>query len=273
MGFALILPLMMTEAPNSQYPAAGNPSNTTEINTTKKMLFLKKLISGKALPEFIIVAALLLISSGVILLADIDLALLDKVFTHEQRWIYRDIEPWRFLYDYGALPGVIIGIGGACVFLLSFLFSGLRPCRKKALFLMLVLILGTGGSVTALKSFTDRPRPRHVETFNGDRKFAPIFPVGAGPGNSFPSGHAAIAFYVISPFFLYRDRRRGVALLFLIGGLTYGAFMGAARMAQGGHFLSDIIWSGGLVYLAGWFFYHILNISEEDKAWGPEPGG
>jgi membrane-associated PAP2 superfamily phosphatase len=35
----------------------------------------------------------------------------------------------------------------------------------------------------------------------------------------------------------------------LWGGLVYGCIMGMARIIQGGHFLSDVLWSAGFVYL------------------------
>jgi membrane-associated phospholipid phosphatase len=31
------------------------------------------------------------------------------------------------------------------------------------------------------------------------------------------------------------------------GALTYGSLLGATRIIQGGHFLSDVLWSGSLM--------------------------
>jgi membrane-associated PAP2 superfamily phosphatase len=70
-------------------------------------------------------------------------------------------------------------------------------------------------------------------------------------GQSFPSGHAATAFYLLTPFFIFRRHARARAVGFLVLGLSYGALMGYARMVQGDHFASDVLWSLGFVYLTG----------------------
>ncbi|MCF6187602.1 MAG: phosphatase PAP2 family protein, partial [Desulfobulbaceae bacterium] len=68
---------------------------------------------------------------------------------------------------------------------------------------------------------------------------------------SFPSGHASIAFYTLGPWFILREKRRKAAAVFLFFGIGFGAAVGLARMLQGGHFLSDVLWAGGIVYLVG----------------------
>ena len=71
------------------------------------------------------------------------------------------------------------------------------------------------------------------------------------PNSSFPSGHASIAFYWMAPGFVLANRQRRLSLGFFAGGTAYGLAMGAIRIAQGGHFLSDVIWAGAIVYLTG----------------------
>lgn len=41
------------------------------------------------------------------------------------------------------------------------------------------------------------------------------------------------------------------AWLLLWLGMICGVLMGIVRMAQGGHFATDLLWAGGLVYLLG----------------------
>jgi lipid A 4'-phosphatase len=48
--------------------------------------------------------------------------------------------------------------------------------------------------------------------------------------------------------------------LFLILGIVLGCMMGMARIVQGGHFASDVIWSGGLVYLTAAFIFYVMNL-------------
>jgi lipid A 4'-phosphatase len=90
-----------------------------------------------------------------------------------------------------------------------------------------------------------------TENLGGDKEFLPILSRGENiksDCNSFPSGHAAVGFYLMTPaFFLYRRHHRWAAA-FLFFGVAGGAIMGIARMAAGGHFVSDIIWAGAIVY-------------------------
>jgi len=240
-------------------------------------------IKKKDLVELSAVLGILFLISLVILLADLDIVLQEKFFDQDQGWIHGNAFIWSLLYDHGPKPGLALGIGGFLVFVLSFFAAGFAKYRKKALFLALVLIFGTGLLVEAFKGSTARPRPRHVEVFQGEKEFMPVFSVKQ-PGNedrfspgqravavlnrfingtgshSFPSGHAAIAFFLMAPFFVLRDSRTGPAILFLAVGISYGLLMGCARMAQGGHFFSDVIWAGGLVYITCWLFYHVLDI-------------
>ena len=81
---------------------------------------------------------------------------------------------------------------------------------------------------------------------------SPISPGGnqgiIGGGKSFPSGHAAMGYVLVLGTCLVSPRRspwlRG---LVLGGALAYGSLLGATRVIQGGHFLSDVLWSGSLM--------------------------
>ena len=239
-----------------------------------KWLSFSNLLNRKSLAEIIIPAAFLISVSLIIVITNLDLILQKHFFVQDKGWIYEENILWNLLYDYGAFPGLVLGFGAAAVFLLSFYNLRFRLYRKRALFLILVLFFGgwflihvfKEGIGPVFQDGMDRPRPRHVEVFEGDREYLPLFIRGEdGSGKSFPSGHAAIAFYLISPFFVLRDQNRNLACVFLIGGTAYGLFMGVARMVQGGHFLSDVIWSGGFVYLSCWFFYHLLDLEKEAR--------
>src|SRR5260221_13483234 len=65
-----------------------------------------------------------------------------------------------------------------------------------------------------------------------------------------------MGFYLVSFAFLVRDpRRRRIAEGAVIAA---GALLGVARMAQGGHFLSDVVFSGFLVYATSWLLYRAI---------------
>jgi membrane-associated PAP2 superfamily phosphatase len=156
---------------------------------------------------------------------------------------------------------LIIGFGGLFLGLLGLIWHRLKPWSGAGLFLIGVLALGPGLLVNViLKQNWCRPRPYQIIEFGGDRQFVPVLSMGnSGIVGSFPSGHAAIGFYLFVPGFLLCSRHRIWMYVFIMLGLASGLLLGFGRMAQAAHFPSDIIWSGGVVYLSGWLLYRILT--------------
>ena len=77
-------------------------------------------------------------------------------------------------------------------------------------------------------------------------------------GNSFPCGHCSIAF-VFSAFYLLWRRRHPVwAWGMLSGSTVLGLSIGMSRMAAGGHFLSDVLWSAVLTWMVLLVLYWLV---------------
>jgi membrane-associated PAP2 superfamily phosphatase len=161
--------------------------------------------------------------------------------------------PWTFLYHYGPIPAFVLAGAALAGLVAGFFVHKLAGCRKKTIFILLFLAIGPGLVVNVLlKDQLGRPRPREVVEFGGSDQYTPCWQLGtAGKNSSFPSGHAAVAFFMIAPWFVLRDEKYGVAVGFLVFGMSLGTLVGIARILQGGHFVSDVIWSGGLIYLVG----------------------
>ncbi|HEX5515713.1 MAG TPA: phosphatase PAP2 family protein [Gammaproteobacteria bacterium] len=122
-----------------------------------------------------------------------------------------------------------------------------RLSRRVIAYLFAVLLLGPGLLVNeVLKNHMDRARPRQITMFGGDKEFTPaLVPADQCERNcSFVSGHAAIGFYLSALAWVAGRRRR-----WLLGGIALGGLVGLCRMAQGGHFLSDIVFAFWSVYL------------------------
>lgn len=163
-----------------------------------------------------------------------------------------DIPPWNWIYRLGVYPAFVIGVGGAVIAAGTWLLGRWPLTQRSGLFLAFLLALGPGLVVNAgLKNFWGRPRPYEVREFGGPRRFLQVGEIGAvaSSNSSFPSGHAAVAFYLLAPAFLVPPRRRGLMIALFAIGVGYGLCMGLTRVVQGGHFVSDVLWSGGMVYL------------------------
>ncbi len=119
----------------------------------------------------------------------------------------------------------------------------------------LSLILGPGVIVNSvLKDHWDRARPRTVEVFGGTQKFTPAWVVTnqCSRNCSFTSGHAAAGFAFLVGHFVAKTR------LWLYLGLFFGLSIGLTRVAVGAHFLSDVLFSGVVVYLVAALMASIL---------------
>lgn len=121
---------------------------------------------------------------------------------------------------------------------------------RRAVVLACAMALGVGALVNyALKQHSGRPRPVDTTLFGGAAGFQPALSFGGTCSRncSFVSGHAATGF-VLMAWGLWgaaSTRRR-----WLWRGLLAGAVVGAGRVMQGGHFLSDIVFAGLAIYLA-----------------------
>lgn len=157
--------------------------------------------------------------------------------------------PWWPLYV--ALVPVVYAIAAIVLLVaLANLVLGRRwlgLTRRVAAFILLSLALGPGLVVEfGLKDHWGRARPRDLVEFGGEARFTPAYlPSEECASNcSFVSGHAAMAFYFLTFALLAPApwRRPAVVAVLLFGCLT-----GAMRVAQGAHFVSDVIASGFLV--------------------------
>jgi lipid A 4'-phosphatase len=189
---------------------------------------------------------------GLCTVTDIDLAVSARFYNPAapHPWFLGATPPWIWLYHYGECPAILMAVGAALVCLGSLRWPALVAYRRNCLVLVLAVTLGPGVLVNGLvKPLWGRPRPRQVVQFGGSQPYRPWWqPGGPGAGNSLPSGHASMGYVLVAGAMLIPCRcrfwPRGLALA---GALTYGTLLGMARIVQGGHFVSDVAWSGGLM--------------------------
>lgn len=117
----------------------------------------------------------------------------------------------------------------------------LRVTRPLALYVLLSLALGPGLVVNVVfKDHWGRPRPSTIQEFGGPNTYVPpMIPSRQCDDNcSFASGHGALGFWPFALALLAPPRWRRAAVA---AALAFGVVVGTVRIAQGGHFLSDVV--------------------------------
>lgn len=195
-----------------------------------------------------------------------------------QRLFYRPEDPagpwpvaqeplFNFLFHVVPFLTVVLALGAVAILLGARLWAVLHRWRLSAVFILLGLVVGPGLVVNAIfKDHWGRDRPRHVETLGGQNAYQPPLVLNeAGQGKSFPCGHCSVAFLLAGFWLLWRRRYPRVALIALAASVTLGALVGMARMAAGGHFLSDVLWSAWLTWLVLLvLYYFVLRIPDRE---------
>jgi lipid A 4'-phosphatase len=121
--------------------------------------------------------------------------------------------------------------------------------RRRMLAWLLMAVLGLGLVVDwGLKDNVGRPRPEQLQVFGNSKPFVPAFELSThcDVNCGFVSGHAAAGFSLMTwgIWSAWPRRKR-----WLVIGTVAGLFIGSVRIMQGGHFLSDVIFSGWAVWL------------------------
>jgi len=228
---------------------------------------MNKPANNQFLKDFLLIFFLLISGTFFIWLTDFDMWSQKRLFSVDNGWIYGNNQPWKFLYHYGNIPALIVSIGSLILFTVSFYRRKIAVYRKKLLYLVLVMIIGPGLLINAVfKDNWGRPRPRHLTQFGGTEKYHQVWETGENSrGKSFPCGHASMGFYLVVFYFLLKGKKPTSANLVLILSIVYGTLIGFARMTQGGHFASDVLWSFGMTYLTALFLYKPLSSVLEDN--------
>jgi lipid A 4'-phosphatase len=156
-----------------------------------------------------------------------------------------------------------------------------RLDRKALIFIVAATAIGPGIIVnTVLKDHWGRARPAQIEAFGGIKHFTPApLPADQCARNcAFVSGHAALGFSLVSFALLLpagRARRNAIAVA-----LAFGGLVGLGRIAAGGHFLSDVVDAGLIVFGVSWLLHRWLVMYDgfaQVTAWTHElsqtPGG
>ncbi len=126
--------------------------------------------------------------------------------------------------------------------------SRFRSLRPLALAVVILALLEPLIITQSLKFFWGRVRFRNLAADFSN--FTPFFlPAGIGTGQSFPSGHVAMAFVPVPlAFYLSAVGSRTAAYAWALT-LAYGLAVAWGRILAGAHYLTDCVFSAGLSLL------------------------
>lgn len=132
---------------------------------------------------------------------------------------------------------------------------------KTAIYILICFLLAPGLMVNSiLKEEWGRARPAQIQEFGGNALFQSAWKISqqCSTNCSFVCGDCSMVFALFAFVPLCRRRALATALVSLAG-----LSMGFLRLGAGGHFLSDVLMSGLIVYLVEaavyWAFYQQLR--------------
>ena len=215
--------------------------------------------------SFFLLLFAMILATSLCVFANVDIRAASLFYQAGLGFSVGKLQPWDFLYRYGEFPAFAMGTVALLFVVAGYLKPSLASFRRQALFISLLLIIAPGVLTNLVfKDHWGRPRPRQVDIFGGSMPFHQPWQPGPAPKNaSFPAGHPTVAFYLSAPYFILREKKRRQALFWLWGGIIYGIIMGLARVIQGGHFVTDVIWSAGFVYLTAMVLASIMRLDAE----------
>jgi membrane-associated PAP2 superfamily phosphatase len=202
----------------------------------------------------------LIILTALFAVFDLDRTIASYFYHPGDKWFLGHHPLWRVLYEYGTLPGILLALICLAGWLISFFNLRLEAWRPYFLLVVLTTVIACGLLVnTVFKQYWGRPRPNQISELGGYYPYRHVFPPGIpGKGASFPSGHSAMGFSVITLVFL-RRRSKKIAYAGLATGLVLGGLLSAARMVKGAHFPTDMIWSLGFVTMTATALYYCIQ--------------
>ncbi len=172
-------------------------------------------------------------------------------------WIFASNPVVVFTDEYGELFGLSVAVGALFCLIGASFYVPLRRHWRLLTFLVLSMIAGPGLMINSVaKDGVGRGRPKDLAHFHNTQYAAaysaPWVIQRPNQGRSFASGHAAMGFYFIALALCCWRKKPARARTWLALGLLLGAFIGAGRILIGSHFLSDILWAAGFVYLTAY---------------------
>ena len=192
---------------------------------------------------------------------------IESFFYQQQQ--FSENEFYHFIFDYGAIPGEALAVLSFFALVFSFFSKKWTSFRFPALVYVMTVLIGAGLLVhVVLKDHWGRPRPRQTIEFGGIQEYRPYYSPNffhqPEPSKSFPCGHCSMGFCFFALVFIGRRLNKpwlitsGWCAAWLLGGV-----LSVTRMAQGGHFFSDVLMTALIMwvtaYACDYYAYAVLK--------------
>ena len=179
----------------------------------------------------------------------LDLKFSQLFYDHDHGFIYRNNFVVRFLFL--LIPPLTKIFAAVCIIFFCFQRYKHKNFKKTlsswTAYLIIAVIIGPGLIVNQiLKNDIGRARPTQITEFGGSKNFTAASTITdqCHHNCSFPSGHAAMAYYytiLAYTTLLFSNKNKKYFTIIYISALLFGTLTGLSRILMGGHFLSDVI--------------------------------
>ncbi|GAB4226782.1 MAG: phosphatase PAP2 family protein [Chlamydiales bacterium] len=185
----------------------------------------------------------------------LDLAISRYFFVKDSGFAKND-SFYLFFYYWGDIPGFFIGVTSLILSVWCYFSRTLISYQFTIFLTALVFMIGPGLIIHfALKETINRPRPVNIEEFGGKQTYRPAYAISLSlptknRNKSFPSGHVSMAM-MFYPLARGAKFRRNMLLYYflILFCILLTTFVGLSRIAQGGHYFSDVLASILIMYL------------------------
>jgi len=204
---------------------------------------------------------------------DIDLWMSGLFYRADGGFYLKDA--WWAVAIYESIPWIAVTVGAGSLLLLIHNLVRKRQLgpfsNRFLLFVVAALAVGPGLVVNVgFKDNWGRARPRDVAEFAGDKRFtAALVPTDQCERNcSFVAGHPSVMYWLAALGFAAAARKRRNRIF--AAAALLGLLAGFGRIVQGGHFLSDVVFSGiavfGVIWLLARYVFRLDSDGQSGKA-------
>jgi membrane-associated PAP2 superfamily phosphatase len=239
----------------------------------------KSMNTKKIHRNLVVTTILLLLSTALFELTDIDLVVQDRFFDfNTATWLIdADNQILRGIF-YSGSKKIIIALGVAAILCLGFSLKTKRfQSRRKGLLIFVLALIVVPFLVARAKQITNMYCPDQIRRYDGVYPYVKLFeqyPQGFHPkrcGKCFPAGHASGGFALMALYFTFKKRRSKLAGISI--GMAMGWIMGLYQMLKGAHYLSHTVTTMLLAWIIICLIQQFVTQLENKKsfAWIREP--